>query len=76
MQDASTEIGPFKVDKLRLNDAQWTQLQRLAGDTPRPAFGDSIARAGRLTSNGLVATDRAGREYLTILGMFRLSQGR
>lgn len=76
MEDASTYSGPFKVDKLRLNDTQWTQLQSLAKDTPRQAIGDPIARAGRLTSNGLVATDRSGREYLTILGMLRLSQGR
>ena len=76
MQDASTNIRPFKVDKLRLNDAQWTKLTSLAGDASRKAVGDAIAGAGRLTSNGLVATDRAGREYLTILGMLRLSQGR
>ena len=76
MQDASPDIRPCRADKLRLNDAQWTQLQRLAGDTPRQVIGDPVVRAGRLTSNGLVATDRAGREYLTILGMLRLSQGR
>ena len=76
MQDVLTNTGPCRVDKLRLNDAQWIQLQSLAGDMPRKAIGDPIARAGRLTSNGLVATDRAGREYLTILGMLRLSQGR
>jgi len=76
MQDASTNIRPFKVDKLRLNDAQWTKLQSLAGGIPRRPLCDPIAGAGRLTSNGLVATDRAGREYLTLLGMLRLSQGR
>lgn len=63
--------------KLRLNDSQWEKLQSLANDGESTVVADPPAgHSPRLISNGLVATDSTGCEYLTILGAMRLSQGR
>jgi hypothetical protein len=65
-----------KVEKLRLNDAQWKRLQSLAGVKEAAAPIETAVLSGRLRSNGLVATDGRGLEYLTVYGLLRLSQGR
>jgi hypothetical protein len=65
-----------KVAKLRLNDAQWERLQCLAGVKEDTAPVDASTASDRLRSNGLVATDGRGLEYLTVYGLLRLSQGR
>jgi hypothetical protein len=68
-----------KVEKLRLNDAQWKRLQCLAGakeDTAPVEPVEAATASDRLRSNGLVATDGRGLEYLTVYGLLRLSQGR
>ncbi|MBB3176651.1 hypothetical protein FHW64_001034 [Variovorax sp. Sphag1AA] len=67
----------IRAPKLRLNDSQWEKLQSLANDGESTVVADPPAgHSPRLTSNGLVATDRTGCEYLTLLGAMRLSQGR
>ncbi|MGJ7510110.1 hypothetical protein [Variovorax sp. GT1P44] len=62
--------------KIQLNDAQWNRLQRLANENGRSAPDETPGVSHRLRSNGLVASDRKGREYLTDQGARRLSQGR
>ena len=62
--------------KIQLNDAQWNRLQRLASEKGKSALDESTGVSDRLRSNGLVATDRKGCEYLTEQGARRLSQGR
>jgi hypothetical protein len=64
------------ANKIQLNNAQWNRLQRLANDKGRSALDESTGVSDRLRSNGLVATDRKGCEYLTEQGARRLSQGR
>jgi hypothetical protein len=64
------------MTKIRLNDAQWHRLQRLSDDRGRRAPAEAPDVSRRLTSNGLVALDKRGSEYLTEQGALRLSQGR
>ncbi|MDM0035907.1 hypothetical protein QTI33_27490 [Variovorax sp. J22P271] len=76
MNDMTAGTACAHAEKLRLNDAQWQRLQRLAGAKEEAAAGDAPGGSGRLRSNGLVATDGRGLEYLTVYGLLRLSQGR
>ena len=62
--------------KIQLNNAQWNRLQRLATDKGLSALDESTGVSDRLRSNGFVAADRKGCEYLTEQGARRLSQGR
>lgn len=62
--------------KIQLNDAQWNRLQRLANENGRSTADETNGVSDRLRSNGLVALDRKGGEYLTDQGARRLSQGR
>lgn len=62
--------------KIRLNDAQWNRLQKLAGDGGERESDEATGISHRLVSNGLVASGPDGAEYLTEQGMHRLSQGR
>jgi len=64
------------TSKLRLNAEQWSVLQRLARDGACAAGDRPIAASWRLTSHGLVATDRKGCAYVTLSGWHRLRQGR
>jgi hypothetical protein len=62
--------------KIQLNDAQWNKLQSLANENGRSTPNETTGVSHRLRSNGLVASERKGREYLTDQGARRLSQGR
>ena len=66
------------VKKIRLNDAQWNRLQQLAKEESVRCMSPELAprSSSRLRSNGLVALDAQGREYLTEQGARRLTQGR
>ena len=66
----------FEAGRLRLKAEQWRPLQQLAGHPATAAADPRAAAIGRLTSHGLVATDRRGCPYLTIFGFQRLRQGR
>ena len=76
MNETQAGTERAKADKLRLNNAQWTRLQSLAGANEEAASVEASAVSGRLSSNGLVATDGRGSAYLTVYGLIRLSQGR
>lgn len=62
--------------KIQLNDAQWNRLQSLANENGRSRPAETTGVSHRLRSNGLVASDPRGCEYLTDQGARRLSQGR
>ena len=66
------------MKKIRLNDEQWTKLLALPRTPIRERGGIPGAPRSscRLSSHGLIAIDRAGREYITDQGALRLSQGR
>lgn len=64
------------VKKIQLNDEQWKTLQSLREAPAKRCPTESIKVSSRLKSNGLVASDREGRHFLTALGLGRLSQGR
>lgn len=64
------------MTKIRLNDEQWHTLQVLLEAKTRRAATDQIRVPDRLTSNGLVASDPQGGQFLTLQGRERLSQGR
>ena len=64
------------VTKIRLNDEQWLTLQALLEANARRAATDQIRVSDRLRSNGLVAADLHGGNFLTVQGRERLSQGR
>lgn len=64
------------VAKIRLNDEQWQTLQALLEANTRRAATDRIRVPDRLRSNGFVAADLQGGQFLTIQGRERLSQGR
>jgi hypothetical protein len=64
------------ASKLRLNAEQWRALQTLANDGRNTSADGQVSAIGRLTSNGLVATDGRGCAYLTLFGLQRLNQGR
>lgn len=64
------------VEKVQLNDDQWLRLAALAVGTGTVDGLESRTLSTRLSSYGLVARDRTGREFLTERGMHRLSQGR
>ena len=64
------------VKKIQLNDEQWKTLQALSRANARRLPASVIRVSDRLRSNGLVASDRQGREYLTDQGADRLGQGR
>ena len=64
------------VKKIQLNDEQWKTLQALLEAHTERRCTDSIRVSERLTSNGLVASDRDGCKFLTEQGRRRLSQGR
>ncbi len=65
--------------KIQLNDGQWKALQalqELLDADARRVPAEAIKVSDRLRSNGLVESDRQGREFLTDLGVHRLRQGR
>jgi hypothetical protein len=62
--------------KIQLNDSQWNRLQTLAREGSQKCPDESLGMSHRLRSNGLIALDRNGYEYLTEHGVRRLSQGR
>ena len=64
------------VKKIQLNDEQWKTLQALLEAHAERRSTESIKVYERLTSNGLVASDRDGSMFLTEQGRRRLSQGR
>ncbi len=64
------------VTKIRLNDEQWQALQALLEANTRRHATDQIRVTDRLRSNGFVATDLKGGNFLTVQGRERLSQGR
>ena len=64
------------MTKIRLNDEQWHTLQVLLEANTRRAATDQIRVPDRLKSNGLVAADRQGGQFLTLQGRERLNQGR
>jgi len=65
------------MKKIRLNDKQWTRLLSLPRIPIRERdIPDAPRSSCRLSSHGLIASDSAGREYITDQGALRLSQGR
>ena len=64
------------MTKIRLNDEQWHTLQVLLEANTQRAATDQIRVPGRLKSNGLVAADPRGGQFLTLQGRERLNQGR
>ena len=64
------------MTKIRLNDEQWRTLEVLLEANTRRTATDQIRVPDRLTSNGLVAADRQGGQFLTLQGRERLNQGR
>jgi len=76
MVNALDSASLTKTKKLRLNANQWQTLQSLAEDGMDPSTNGQSTVTGRLTSHGLVATDRQGCACLTIFGLQRLGQGR
>jgi Mn-dependent DtxR family transcriptional regulator len=62
--------------KIQLNDEQWKTLLALLGADSQRAPPDGAKVSNRLRSNGLVALDPRGQEYLTDQGIQRLGQGR
>lgn len=64
------------VKKIQLNDEQWKTLLALReADTMRAAT-NLIKVSDRLRSNGFVAADLQGGQFLTLQGRERLRQGR
>ena len=53
------------MTKIRLNDEQWRTLEVLLEANTRRAATNQIRVPDRLTSNGLVAADRQGGQFLT-----------
>jgi hypothetical protein len=74
MQDSVIKTDMSR--KIKLNDAQWKRLQELADKSGKSTPHETTDPSHRLMSNGLVASDQNGREYLTDQGARRLSQGR
>jgi len=64
------------VKKIQLNDEQWRTLLALLRADARRLPAGMIKVSERLRSNGFVASDRQGQEYLTDQGAYRLGQGR
>ncbi|MDM0067077.1 hypothetical protein [Variovorax sp. J31P207] len=64
------------VTKIRLNDEQWRTLEVLLEADTRRAATNQIRVPDRLKSNGLVAADPRGGQFLTLQGRERLNQGR
>ena len=64
------------MTKIRLNNEQWRALELLLDANTRRTATDQIKVPDRLKSNGLVAADRQGDQYLTLQGRERLNQGR
>lgn len=71
---SSKEVAMVK--KVQPNDEQWKTLQALREANNSRCPTDSINVSGRLRSNGFVAADRQGRNFLTDQGLGRLNQGR
>lgn len=64
------------VKKIQLNDEQWKTLQALLEANTMRVTTDLNKVADRLRSNGFVAADLQGGQFLTLQGRERLSQGR
>jgi len=64
------------MKKIRLNDEQWRTLEALLEAHARSRPAEGIRVSDRLRSNGLVASDPKGRQFLTEQGRERLNQGR
>ena len=64
------------VKKIRLNDEQWKTLEALREAHVLGSPTDGIEVSPRLRSNGLVASDHLGTQFLTEQGLQRLDQGR